>query len=1260
VSFPGTERFEIVRKLGEGGMGVVYEAFDRERSMPVALKTLRNLDATSLYRFKREFRALSDISHPNIVGLYELVSEGSDWFFTMELLEGADFLSYIRPAGFDTGLRPLPSSSDASDPTAATRTMATALTPRTAAIGVEAPTPNDRPYPELVDDRKLRRGLIQLAQALDVLHRAGMVHRDLKPSNIHVTPTERIVVMDFGIVADTARPDEDGTGAFTLGTPLYMAPEQAAGEPPTAAADWYSVGVVLYLALTDRMPFSGSREAILVAKQSTSPVPPGMLTRDIPPALARLCSDLLARRPETRPSGAEVLSRLGAPSEVQEVSSTGGASAFVGRTSELSALHRAYRDMRDGRPMVGLLVGSSGMGKSTLVRRFLHEIEAQHAARDLPVILRGRCHERESLPYKAFDTIVDHLSHFLIGVARERVAALLPDDVDLLTRLFPVLRRVPGIQASRPLGGLDRHELRVRAFGVLRELLQRIAEWRPVIIHIDDLQWADADSIDLLSEILRPPDAPRILLVCAIRREDLDRIGPDASAAASIATISSAAETLRIELGPLSDGEQRELVQQLLGSDGAAVEHGFLRESAGSPLLLGELVRYAQDLGDELPAGGMPGLEEVLYRRICRLPGEARALLEAVTVAGEPAPLSALAAATDLDATAAERASAVLRVGNLVRVVRHRQEVWLAPYHDRIRETLDQRLASERTRQLHQHLAQALERSEAGTVDALARHWLAAGDVAQATTYLLSAAEAASAKLAFGRASELYRAALELGGYDDARASELRRGMAAALASAGRYYEAALAYAEAARQASDERAADLERLSADNYLRSGHVRAGLDAMAAVMSQVGVGFATSHRRALISLGWQRVRRFFRGRRYKPRAADEIPARDLGRLDTLYAASTSLGMIDHIRGADLQTRHLLMALKLGEKIRVCRALAVEAVYLAAAGGRSRDRSETLAREVETLARQSDDPYLIALAHLAVGAATYFGARPRIAIQEFAAAERLLSTECVGADWERVTARFFICNAQIQLGQLAEVASTARRYVERSGRDGDVYVRSLFQTQPSTWLHLLRDDPAAAIAAASGSLEGWPDDEYYIAHHVVHIARGIALIYRGDHQQAFDLLDGLIPQLRRSQLMRIPWLMAEWQLYRGRAALALGNDRAVRAMIKHVEAQAYPPAVALGKAYRAFLVLRERVDALAVESLMAAQRALEESDFIAMARAMRYRCGQLVGGSEGRRMSQESVEWFAAIGAVEPLRLIAIFAPPVAVEKPALLQQ
>src|ERR1700722_19014303 len=164
TGFAGNARYEIVRRLGAGASGIVYEARDRERDVSVALKTLTKLDASALYRFKREFRALADVVHKNLVRLHELVSDADDWFFTMELVDGVEFLEHVwgrKIANADAGSSPERSHSRVRDPDRERRSSA----PPSGAI--------------VPDYDRLRAGLIQLVSALEALHAADKLHRDI-------------------------------------------------------------------------------------------------------------------------------------------------------------------------------------------------------------------------------------------------------------------------------------------------------------------------------------------------------------------------------------------------------------------------------------------------------------------------------------------------------------------------------------------------------------------------------------------------------------------------------------------------------------------------------------------------------------------------------------------------------------------------------------------------------------------------------------------------------------------------------------------------------------------------------------------------------------------------------------------------------------------------------------------------------------------------------------------------------------------------
>ena len=177
-------------------MGVVYQAYDAVRCIEVALKTLRDPKPDAIYRLKNEFRALADVSHPNLITLHDLVCHDGQWFFTMDLVAGADFITYVREAGayaktmtsrelFAATLAAVPSTQEEIEPEPST-------TPEVRSDRTQS----------VLNLRRLRPALRQLARGLHALHTSGRLHRDIKPSNIIVDDAGRVVILDFGLVAE--------------------------------------------------------------------------------------------------------------------------------------------------------------------------------------------------------------------------------------------------------------------------------------------------------------------------------------------------------------------------------------------------------------------------------------------------------------------------------------------------------------------------------------------------------------------------------------------------------------------------------------------------------------------------------------------------------------------------------------------------------------------------------------------------------------------------------------------------------------------------------------------------------------------------------------------------------------------------------------------------------------------------------------------------------------------------------------------------
>lgn len=1262
--FSGTDRFVVERVLGRGGSGVVYQVFDRARQLRLALKTLQTQDASAIYRLKQEFRALADLAHPNLAALYELFSDGQQCFFTMELVDGAGFVRHVRGEG-DDGAAATTRPRTASEGTVGEQD--TGMTVGYDVTNVIPESPLAPIAPERLDT--LRRCLRQLATGLGYLHGQGRLHHDVKSSNVLVTAANRVVLLDFGLVAEIGRRADDDRAV--QGTLAYMSPEQIDRATATPASDWYSVGVMLYEALTGRLPFTGAPTDVLGAKRRGDPIAPRALAASVPEAWNDLCLELLSRDPARRPDAAHVMARLeqgGAGRVTIDVARP--TSRLIGRTQELDGLRDAFEAASSGRTVVATVHGAPGIGKSALVRHFLEETRARDTD---TVVLAGRCYERESVPYKALDSLVDALTQYLLGLPRAQVEAVLPRDVGALARVFPALRRIAAVAEARHRGGdiSDTQEVRRRAFQAFRELVGRIADRQRLVLFIDDVHWGDSDSAAVLTEMLRPSDRPALLLLATYRSEE-GHASPVVDALRQTAS-PGAVELREVSLDPLTAAESLGLARVLLDTRALAAPaddvEKLARESAGNPFFLYELV---QDAGMEGDAGaaedaGDISLERVIHRRIRRLPEAPRQLLETLAVYGRPVDLMLAARVADVEAQGLD-ALVALRGAGLVRTQTTPAGYDIEVYHDRIRETLLTGLDPQVLRTIHARFARVLAATETPDPERLALHFRGAGDHAMAAHYARRAAERAADALAFDRAAALYRETLDLLPADAADRHGIEVALGDALARGGRGREAARIFLATANAAPPTDALELTRRAAEQFLRAGYLDEGFVAIRAVLRAMGLTLAPSARHVIPGLILRKIWIRLRGLRFRPRAASDVPPLVLMRIDACWSLSVGLGIVDTVRGADFQARHLLLALRTGEPYRVARAVAMEAGYSSAQGPRARRRTEYLFGLAERLASQTRHPHAIALVCVARGLAGCMLGEWRAALAQCERADALLREQCTGVAWELSIAHLYSLFALSYLGEMRELVKRYPDYVTEARDREDVNAETNIRARIAYLGWLAAGDPDGAEREVREGLARWSHSGFHAQHYFEMGSHTEILLYRGRGMDAWRWFSSRWPHFRRSLLWRVDRIDIEALFFRGRAALAAHLEadagREGRELLKiagrcaaALTGRPSPTAHALGALLAAGVAAARGETPEAIAGFERADRLFAGCEMQLHAAIARFRQGQLRGGSEGSRLVGEAEAWMRDQALREPERWADVIAPGVQVARPAI---
>ncbi len=1208
VDWKGTERFQVLRCIGRGGMGTVYEARDRERRQSVALKTVLHFDPASLYQFKQEFRTLSGVVHPNLVRLHELVmAEGDRVFFTMELVRGGDFLRHVHR----TGTAPRLDDSGV-------QSYAARATPSAAPMLVRerghSPADVDRLLPAL---RQLVAGVL-------ALHDAGKLHRDIKPSNVLVTTEGRVVLLDFGVATDLRRMNgETADEKQVVGTATYMAPEQAFDDEPTTAADWYSVGVMLYEALVGVPPFIGSAVDVIQRKNEVDPRPPSEVVDGIPAELDALCRELLDRAPERRPTGREILQRLGVGrtadgSRAEELRPV----SLVGREAQVAELQDALKRVHEGRLVTVRVSGRAGMGKSALVQSFLDRAAEQGDA----VVLAGRAYERESLPYKAVDSAIDALSRYLVHLADHGDTLSFPADVRALAHLFPVLRRVPMLDrvSEEPPG--DPARTRRRAFGALRELLAKLARRRSLVLYIDDAQWGDTDSAALLLELVRPPNAPPILIVLAHREED-------AATAPFLKELSArwpaGADAREVTVGPLDAEGTRRLALALIGPGGEAEEklaEAVARESGGSPFLVGELAREAPARFLAAPDARVT-LEQVVAARLAELPEDARRLAEVVAVAGRPLPLSLLGEASGTDAI--DEVVSILALKRFVRPgLRDGREV-AEPIHDGIRETIVALMPAETLRSHHGQLARVLEATPGAEPEAVANHLLGAGETERGGRFAIKAAERAATLLAFDQAARLYQLAIDTlpSTSGSAKAGALHARLGEVLGWAGRHEPSGRAYLAAAEAAEPGARGPLDRAAAAQLMAAGRIDEGGAVLRRVLDGAGVEVPSSPEAIVASLVAAKATLHTLVLQFEERSAEDVPAADRARIDALHVGSIGLASVDTVLSTSLQARQLVEALRAGDRARTVRAaIMYYGSHLASRGGPVSAHERDVHALIERLVERGGSAEELAFSRGTYGCGLYMRGRYREAVEVIDAAYANLPSHQAGMQSQ---AAVYALYSLASLGQLVELRRRTARLRADAEQRGDLFTQVMLSVSHPFVLKLADDDSEAARAAIREARAQWSHGKYLLQDWQIMRSEAEIELYVGDGAAAYERLKRDEGPLDKSLLLGLQLLRIFTAYAMGRAAIAsidtagsLREERVAEAKARAVAlrdeqipwADTYAALIsasaknAEGDREGAILALREAI-------VLA-----DAADMMLYAAGARHQLGLLLGGTPG----------------------------------------
>ena len=728
--------YRIQGELGRGGMGVVYRAIHTETLTPAAVKTVFDGKLSGTQSLRLEMRALRRLQHPGVVNILNHGEERGRPWIAMELLEGQTLATCFdkssgAPATFTTRAEP--------------------TLPEAAAHDVELPLPPPRTTaPADLSDRLAL--VCEICTILGYVHGEGMVHRDLKPANIFVRDDGSPVLVDFGLVQrfqhDGVREDLRMAEGPVGGTLRYTSPEQLSGGLVDARSDLYSLGCILYELVCGQPPFVGTARSVVRQHLTTVVTPLFLKVPNAPSGLSTLLDKLLAKRPQDRLGNAMAvrahLVRLLPEGPFTRPPPTPRPWLFrpslVDRDDELAWLIRRVKQARAEQGTLSAILGDPGCGKTRLLA------EGAAATRSLGVtVIKAACHAATPAVARGGQVEGDGLRAFL-----RHVADVCRQDPDARARLLPEPRAAVFAHIDPLIGDLaeetaplrNPEDERVRLLAWLVDLLAAWAQDHPTMLALDDVQWADNLTRELLTRLIEHGVPPGLAIVTTCRPGE----------ATWLDTVDA------VSLSPLRRSSIAVVAGNMLGL--STLPEGLLELTAevtqGNPRMLAELLHVAVDLGHLRPTpegrwsfqwavqaaelSPHPRAQDLSALRVAQLPEPARTMLVILAEAGTSLLLDQLLQVAMEDGAVDEERALDVAGQLLAQGFMERQSTGrLGLVHDGVGEAASASISTERTG-LHRSLAALLSTDPGIPPEVVADHWLGAQAPSTAWIWLLRGA----------------------------------------------------------------------------------------------------------------------------------------------------------------------------------------------------------------------------------------------------------------------------------------------------------------------------------------------------------------------------------------------------------------------------------------------------------------------------------------------------------------------------------------